>query len=153
MASSSLAQVRGPLHYSALYLPPLTLLADGVVRLYRNYDPDLSSGNPVQMVSSFRGLNEVLRMKRGAGLITEWRQAGGLLLVGGDSRIVRLWDAHIESSIMVSLHQLLYPMLPTESRYAGHRHQLREPSHCDEVGGRECISFPGKLRGWQGEAV
>ncbi|EKM61656.1 uncharacterized protein PHACADRAFT_248390 [Phanerochaete carnosa HHB-10118-sp] len=77
----------------------LTGAADGIVRMYRNYDPDLS-GSPVQMVSSFRGLNEVLRMKRGAGLITEWKQQGGTLLVGGDSRMVRVWDAHTESSIM-----------------------------------------------------
>lgn len=75
------------------------------MRLYRNYDPDLS-GSPVQMVSSFRGLNEVLRMKRGAGLITEWKQQGGMILVGGDSRIVRVWDAHTESSLMVRARQL-----------------------------------------------
>lgn len=77
----------------------MTGAADGIVRLYRNYDPDLS-GSPVQMVSSFRGLNEVLRMRRGAGLITEWRQAGGTLLVGGDSRIIRIWDANTETPIM-----------------------------------------------------
>lgn len=53
------------------------------------------------MVSSFRGLNEVLRMRRGAGLITDWKQNGGHLLVSGDSRIVRVWDAHTEAQIMV----------------------------------------------------
>ena len=56
----------------------------------------------MQMVSSFRGLNELLRLKRGAGLVTEWKQAGGTLLTSGDSRIVRVWDAHTESSVMVS---------------------------------------------------
>lgn len=86
------------------------LAADGIVRLYRNYDPDLS-GSPVQMVSSFRGLNEVLRMKRGAGLITEWRQAGGTLLVGGDSRLIRIWDANTESPTMVSLARAYMPDL------------------------------------------
>ncbi|KAI0348333.1 hypothetical protein BDW22DRAFT_1350515 [Trametopsis cervina] len=77
----------------------LTGAADGIVRLYRNYDPDVS-GTSVQMVSSFRGLNEVLRMKRGTGVITDWKQNGGLLLVSGDSRIIRVWDAHLESQVM-----------------------------------------------------
>lgn len=82
----------------------LNHLADGVVRLYRNYDPSLSNG-PVQMVSSFRGTNEVLQMQRGSGVITDWRQTGGTLLVGGDSRVVRVWDAHTESQVMVSMSE------------------------------------------------
>ncbi|KAI8980557.1 hypothetical protein BD414DRAFT_492558 [Trametes punicea] len=77
----------------------LTAAADGMIRLYRNYDPNLSNG-PVQMVSAFRGLNEVLQVKRGSGVVTDWKQAGGTLLVGGDSRIVRVWDAHTESQVM-----------------------------------------------------
>ena len=74
--------------------------ADGIVRLYRNYDPSVSS-DPVQMVSSFRGLNEVLRMRRGAGVVTSWKQNGGNLLVSGDSRIIRVWDAHTEAQLQV----------------------------------------------------
>ncbi|KAI0640244.1 hypothetical protein C8Q77DRAFT_121368 [Trametes polyzona] len=77
----------------------LTGAADGMIRLYRNYDPNLCSG-PVQMVSAFRGLNEVLQVKRGSGVVTDWKQAGGTLLVGGDSRIVRVWDAHTENQVM-----------------------------------------------------
>ncbi|KAL4247407.1 WD repeat RAPTOR family protein [Abortiporus biennis] len=77
----------------------LTGAADGIVRLYRNYDPAVSSG-PVQMVSSFRGLNEVLRVKKGSGVVTSWKQSGGHLMVGGDSRIIRVWDAHTESQQM-----------------------------------------------------
>lgn len=55
------------------------------------------------MVSSFRGLNEVVRMKRGAGVIAAWKQNGGNLLVSGDSRIVRIWDAHTEAQLLVSI--------------------------------------------------
>ncbi|KAI0829041.1 hypothetical protein BC628DRAFT_1362076 [Trametes gibbosa] len=77
----------------------LTGAADGMIRLYRNYDPNLCNG-PVQMVSAFRGLNEVLNVKRGSGVVTDWKQTGGTLLVGGDSRIVRVWDAHTESQVM-----------------------------------------------------
>ena len=71
-----------------------------MIRLYRNYDPSLFHG-PVQMVSAFRGLNEVLQVKRGTGVVTDWKQPGGTLMVGGDSRIVRVWDAHTESQVMV----------------------------------------------------
>ncbi|KAH9934060.1 raptor N-terminal caspase like domain-containing protein [Epithele typhae] len=78
--------------------------ADGMIRLYRNYDPNLSVG-PVQMVSAFRGLNEVIQVRRGSGIVTDWKQSNGTLMVGGDSRIVRVWDAHTESQVM-SCHAL-----------------------------------------------
>ena len=54
------------------------------------------------MVSSFRGLNELQLMKRGTGLITDWKQTTGHLLVGGDSRVIRVWDAHTEIQVMVN---------------------------------------------------
>jgi len=73
--------------------------ADGMIRLYRNYDPALDQG-PVQMVSSFRGLNGMVQMKQGSGIILDWKQSGGTLLVGGDSRIIRVWDAHTEDHVL-----------------------------------------------------
>lgn len=82
------------------HLARCTFQADGMIRLYRNYDPSLCSGH-VQMVSAFRGLNEVLQVYRGSGVITDWKQTGGTLMVGGDSRIVRVWDVHTESQVMV----------------------------------------------------
>ena len=79
----------------------LTLcLADGMIRLYRNYDPATSSTD-VQMVSAFRGLSEIISMRRGAGVVVDWKQAGGFLLVGGDSHIIRVWDAHTEAQLLV----------------------------------------------------
>ncbi|KAI0931160.1 hypothetical protein AcV5_005293 [Taiwanofungus camphoratus] len=77
----------------------LTGAADGVIRLYRNYDPSLSNSG-AQMVSSFRGANEVIQVHRGSGVVTDWKQSGGSLFVGGDSRIIRIWDAHTESQVM-----------------------------------------------------
>jgi regulatory associated protein of mTOR len=76
------------------------LVADAIVRLYRNYDP-MSDHGPVQMVSAFRGLNELVQVKQGSGLILDWKQSGGSLLVGGDSRIIRVWDAHAETQTLV----------------------------------------------------
>ena len=74
--------------------------ADGVIRLYRNYDPATSSTD-VQMVSAFRGLSEIISMRRGAGVVVDWKQAGGFLLVGGDSHTIRVWDAHTEAQLLV----------------------------------------------------
>ena len=90
----------------------LTLcLADGMIRLYRNYDPATSSTD-VQMVSAFRGLSEIISMRRGAGVIMDWKQAGGFLLVGGDSRIIRVWDAHTEAQLLVCAS----PVIESRSR-------------------------------------
>ncbi|KAF5376558.1 hypothetical protein D9757_008290 [Collybiopsis confluens] len=69
--------------------------ADGVVRLYRNYDPLLDPG-PVQMVSSFRALNEIVPTRHGAGMVMDWKQTSGILLVGGDSKVIKTWDAQTE---------------------------------------------------------
>ena len=91
----------------ACCLPPGTFLisltsssADGMIRLYRNYDPATSTTD-VQMVSAFRGLSEIISMRRGAGVVVDWKQAGGFLLVGGDSHIIRVWDAHTEAQLLV----------------------------------------------------
>ncbi|KAJ7292684.1 hypothetical protein C8J57DRAFT_1160952 [Mycena rebaudengoi] len=74
----------------------LTGSSDGVIRLYRNYDPTVDQG-PVQMVSAFRGLNELVQVRQGAGVVLDWTQSSGLLFVGGDSRIIKIWDAQTET--------------------------------------------------------
>ena len=83
--------------------------ADGVARLYRNYDPQLEQGQ-LQMVSSFRALHEIVPARRmGSGLILDWKQSGGSLLAGGDSRTIRFWDAHTETHALVRLIVLIHP--------------------------------------------
>ncbi|KAF7307461.1 Mip1 [Mycena indigotica] len=78
----------------------LTGASDGIVRLYRNYDPSVDQG-PIQMVSAFRGLTEIVNINSGgAGVVMDWKQSTGLLLVGGDSRIVKVWDAQTETPIL-----------------------------------------------------
>ncbi|TFK65446.1 hypothetical protein BDN72DRAFT_196251 [Pluteus cervinus] len=74
----------------------LTGSADGIIRLYRNYDPTLEQG-PLQMVSAFRGLNEVIQVRQGSGVIMDWKQSAGTLLVGGDARVIKVWDAQTET--------------------------------------------------------
>jgi WD40 repeat protein len=91
------------------------LIADGVVRLYRNYDPHLEQG-PVQMVSSYRVLNELIQVRQGSGVILDWKQSGGSLLAGGDSRIIRVWDAHTETQLLVTFDavQCLHSLIVSE---------------------------------------
>lgn len=85
-------------------------LADGVLRLYRNYDPAVDQG-PVQMVSAFRGLTELVTVRQGAGVVMDWKQSAGILLVGGDSRIIKVWDAQTETPTLVSgLHYHKVPL-------------------------------------------
>ncbi|TEB32325.1 hypothetical protein FA13DRAFT_1662659 [Coprinellus micaceus] len=70
--------------------------SDGIVRMYRNYDPTAEQG-PLQMVSAFRALSEVVPIRQGTGMVIDWRQAAGTLLVGGDSRVIKVWDAQTET--------------------------------------------------------
>jgi regulator-associated protein of mTOR len=68
--------------------------------MYRNYDPTLEQG-PLQMVSAFRGLNEVVQLRHGTGMIMDWKQSAGILLLGGDSRVIKVWDAQTETQGLV----------------------------------------------------
>jgi regulator-associated protein of mTOR len=94
-----------------------------MIRLYRNYDPATSSTD-VQMVSAFRGLSEIVSMRRGAGVVVDWKQAGGFLLVGGDSRIIRVWDAHTEAQLLVRAYIQLQSWVETHSSSTGLGDQL-----------------------------
>lgn len=73
--------------------------ADGDVRLYRDYDRAPTSHGGPELVSAFRALPDLLRSKYPSGLHVAWQQVSGRLLAGGDTRLVRLWDAHRELCI------------------------------------------------------
>ena len=80
--------------------------SDGVVRVYNNYDPCYSEGNPVQLVSGFRALATMVQATRGAGIVTDWNQMWNRLLCGGDSESVYDWDAMTERCITVRFYIL-----------------------------------------------
>lgn len=88
-------------------------VADGVVRMYRNYDP-LLDPSPVQMVSSFRALNEIVPTRHGSGIVMDWKQSVGILLVGGDSKVIKTWDAQTEIQGLVSSFPVLLNALTYE---------------------------------------
>lgn len=66
--------------------------ADGNIHIFREYD---QPGGAL-LASAFRGLVEKHPGSQRSGVVTSWEQRTGHLLVGGDSRFIRAWDARIE---------------------------------------------------------
>src|ERR1700712_1258269 len=77
----------------------MTGSSDGVVKLFRNYE---SPGN-VELVTSFRALTDLEPSNKNAGLVFDWQQSRGQILVAGDVRSIRVWNAGTEISTAVSL--------------------------------------------------
>lgn len=67
--------------------------SDGVVRIFRNYDRE------VELVTAYRALTEMVPSTRNAGLVFDWQQMKGRLLVAGDAKVIRVWDATMEYCI------------------------------------------------------
>ena len=55
------------------------------------------------MVSAFRALTEMIQLRQGSGMVLDWKQSAGTLLVGGDSHVIKVWDAQTETQGMVCL--------------------------------------------------
>ncbi len=73
----------------------LTGSSDGVVRIFKNYQ----SEEKVQLVSAWRALADLLPTSKSTGLVADWQQSRGALLVGGDVKVIRVWDAPRELCI------------------------------------------------------
>lgn len=78
----------------------MTGTSDGVVKIYKNfhcegYDDD----KPVEVVTAWRALTDLLLTSRISGLVSDWQQSRGSLLVSGDVKIIRVWDAPRELCI------------------------------------------------------
>ncbi|GAA6056875.1 hypothetical protein JCM3770_005122 [Rhodotorula araucariae] len=76
----------------------MTATADGDVRLFRSYE----SPDELKLISSFQGISEELPRSSGemdAGLVVEWQQGRGQLLMGGNVKYIRVWDATRELTI------------------------------------------------------
>lgn len=63
--------------------------SEGVVRIYRHYE----SYEDIELASAWRAITDLLPAQKSSGLITEWQQSRGSLLVGGDVRVIKIWDA------------------------------------------------------------
>ncbi|KAK4334475.1 Target of rapamycin complex 1 subunit KOG1 [Rhodotorula toruloides] len=76
----------------------LTASADGDIRLFRSYE----SPDQVKLISAFQGIAEELprsSSEQDAGLVVEWQQGRGQLLMGGNVKYIRVWDATRETVV------------------------------------------------------
>jgi regulatory associated protein of mTOR len=82
----------------------MTGSSDGVVKLFRNHE----SPENVELVTSFRALTDLEPSNKNAGLVFDWQQSRGQILVAGDVRSIRVWNAGTEicTSVSVSMTYL-----------------------------------------------
>ena len=72
--------------------------SDGVIKVYRDYDdPD-----KIEIISAFRGLTDLIPSTKNVGLVLDWQQTQGKLLVSGDVKVIRVWNAATEICTSVS---------------------------------------------------
>jgi regulator-associated protein of mTOR len=70
----------------------LTGASDGVVRIYRNYD----SEKKVEVAAAWRALTHLVPSNVNSGMVLDWQQVTGRLLVAGDVKVIRVWVAASE---------------------------------------------------------
>ena len=69
----------------------MTGSSDGGSTIFRDYE-----SADVQLVSAFRALTDLLPSNKNAGLVLDWQQGQGKLLVAGDVKVIRVWNAATE---------------------------------------------------------
>jgi regulator-associated protein of mTOR len=79
----------------------MTGSSDGVIKIFRNYD----SRGKTELVTGFRALTDLVPSNRNAGLVFDWQQGRGLVLVAGDVKVIRVWNAGTEVCVSVSSDQ------------------------------------------------
>lgn len=77
----------------------MTGSSDGVIRVFRNYESEKN----IEMVSAFRALTDLVPSNKNAGLVLDWQQGQGKLLVAGDVKVIRVWNAATEICTNVSI--------------------------------------------------
>ncbi|KAH6620167.1 WD repeat-containing protein-like protein mip1 [Boeremia exigua] len=70
----------------------MTGSSDGVIKIFRNYD----SKGKTELVTGFRALTDLVPSNKNAGLVFDWQQGRGLVLVAGDVKVIRVWNAGTE---------------------------------------------------------
>lgn len=77
----------------------MTGSSDGVIRILCNYE----SEKEIEVVSAFRALSDIVPSNKNAGLVLDWQQGQGKLLVAGDVKVIRVWNAATEICTNVNL--------------------------------------------------
>jgi regulator-associated protein of mTOR len=67
----------------------MTGSSDGVIRVYHNYDSD----SDVVLASAWRALTHMVPSNVNSGMVFDWQQVNGQVLVAGDERVIRIWNA------------------------------------------------------------
>jgi regulator-associated protein of mTOR len=80
----------------------MTGSSDGVIKIFRNYD----SKGRTELVTGFRALTDLVSSNKNAGLVFDWQQGRGLVLVAGDVKVIRVWNAGTEVCTSVSFHAI-----------------------------------------------
>ncbi|KAF2476312.1 WD repeat-containing protein-like protein mip1 [Lindgomyces ingoldianus] len=70
----------------------MTGSSDGVIKIFRNYD----TRGKTELVSAFRALVDLVPSNKNAGLVFDWQQGRGSVLVAGDVKVIRVWSAGTE---------------------------------------------------------
>ncbi|WOO77695.1 Target of rapamycin complex 1 subunit mip1 [Vanrija pseudolonga] len=73
----------------------LTASTEGSIRVWRDYDIP----GETNLATTFRAVSDIFPVGHHSGVLTSWEQRRGHLLVGGDMRVIRLWDAHVERHV------------------------------------------------------
>ena len=76
----------------------MTGSSDGVIKIFRNYDKK----GETELVTGFRALTDLVSSNKNAGLVFDWQQGRGLILVAGDVKVIRVWNAGTEVCTNVS---------------------------------------------------
>ncbi|KAL5401128.1 hypothetical protein PMIN03_011797 [Paraphaeosphaeria minitans] len=76
----------------------MTGSSDGVIKIFRNYD----TRGKTELVTAFRALTDLVPSNRNAGLVFDWQQGRGSILVAGDVKVIRVWNAGTEICTSVS---------------------------------------------------
>lgn len=74
----------------------LTGSSDGVIRIYRNYDSD----KKIEVASAWRALTHLVPSNVNSGMVFDWQQVSGKLLVAGDVKVIRVWAAAAERCLV-----------------------------------------------------
>lgn len=70
----------------------LTGSSDGVIKIYKSFHAR-DEDNQIELIAGWRALTDLLLTSKSSGLISDWQQSRGSLLVSGDVKIIRVWDA------------------------------------------------------------
>ncbi|KAG5987972.1 hypothetical protein E4U43_004875, partial [Claviceps pusilla] len=74
----------------------MTGSSDGVIRVYRHYESD----DNVELATAWRALTHMVPSNVNSGMVFDWQQVSGRVLVAGDVRVIRVWYAAHETCIM-----------------------------------------------------